>query len=289
MIKTEGVPPGRTVFSWLSQQYKLNEAIQDVRSPLKPGDIIDLPLPVCAKKLACNADAAAVEFGLHGFVSKDYVELDPDYANQSLTYNPDTSAPPERSTLGSELLTRAQHYYATKETIQSIGEVRGSYYDSYGFRVPTPAATKHLSDLTNLLKRSQVRSRLSVIRGNRPDPSGFSWGWHRDEPVFENLRVNIPLTDCPQYILQISRSMVFPTEPSPAIVDYQATPGRMYSWDTHLPHRACAIDTPTFDRVSIVLGVSPWFDYDVELDEWSPNEFFGVKHPHQMLLDGNVV
>ena len=289
MIRTADVPLGKTVFGWLSERYRLNEASQDIRSPLKPGDMIDLPLPICSDQLALSAKAMADEFGLFGFVSQDYVEQDPDYANQSLTYNPDIDTPPERSTLGSDRLTREQHYYATKETIQSIGQVRGSYYDSYGFRVPTPGAVKHMPGLLGLLKRSQVRSRLSVIRGNRPDPSGFSWGWHRDEPVFENLRVNIPLTDCPQYILQVSRNMEFPRAPNSTIVDYQAAPGRMYSWDTNLPHRACALHTPAYDRTSIVLGVSPWFDYDAELDAWHPNEFFGKKHPHQMLLDGDIL
>lgn len=289
MIKTVDVPPGRTVFGWLSEQYKLKEASQDVKSPLAPGDILDLPLSISVDRLAVNVARLIAEFGLHGFVSKDYAETAPDYANQSLTYNPDSNTPPERSTLGSERLTRAQHYYATPQTIQSIGEVRGSYYDSYGFRVATPGAVKHLSELLGLLKRSQVRSRLSVIRGNRPDPSGFAWGWHRDESVFENLRINIPLTNCPQYILQISRSMDFPSRPGAHIVDYQAKPGRMYSWDTHLPHRACAVDVPAVDRTSIVLGISPWFDYDPVQDGWFPNEFFGKKHPHQMLLDGDVL
>lgn len=37
-----------------------------------------------------------------------------------------------------------------------------------------------------------IRSRLSVLIGERGITSDFMDGWHRDEPVFENLRLNIP-------------------------------------------------------------------------------------------------
>lgn len=289
MTAVSSVPAHRTVFGWLSEVYDVPAAEQRVRSPVPRGGIIDLPLPVPAASLARGVKAATEAFGLHGFCSSDYVESDPDYANQSLTYNPGVPTPPERSTLGSPKLTRQQHYYGTKATVQSIGQVRGSYYDTYGFCVSTPAALRFLPDLLATFKRSPIRSRLSVIRGARAAPAQFAWGWHRDESVFENLRVNIPLTDCDDYALQISCTDEFPAQPGPNIQTYHTEVGRMYSWDTHTPHRACALRETTEDRTSIVLGFSPWFDYDAATDEWVPNEFFGKKHPLQMLLDGDVL
>jgi hypothetical protein len=37
-----------------------------------------------------------------------------------------------------------------------------------------------------------------------------------------------------------------------------------------------------------VMGISPWFTYNGEDDSWSTNEFFGKKHPIDMLIDGDL-
>jgi len=45
----------------------------------------------------------------------------------------------------------------------------------------------------------------------------------------------------------------------------------------------------TNTRTHLVIGVSPWYDYNSKNNTWSQNEFFGNKHPFDMLLDGDII
>jgi hypothetical protein len=42
------------------------------------------------------------------------------------------------------------------------------------------------------------------------------------------------------------------------------------------------------DRLHLVYGVSPWFDYNREEQIWESNEFYGEVHPFEMLAQGYV-
>lgn len=272
----------------LLQQYRADEAFKDLRSPVRTGDVVRVPIPLSREYLTSACLEVERRYGLRGFVSSEGVDADPEYANISLTCNPDMPGDPNYGTLGTDKLTKREHYYATPETLAKIGGARDSYYDTYGFCAPTPAATENLGELTRLFKRSLVRSRMSVIRGGRSAPAGFFWGWHKDEPVYENLRVNIHVTDSPEYAIQNMTVDEMPAGPTDSrIVEHQYEAGYGYSWDTNLPHRACAVTVPNHDRIALIYGVSPWFD--LVGGEWVPNEFFGKKHPLQMLLDGDVL
>jgi hypothetical protein len=279
-----------TRFLELKRQYDFSSAVAAVKSPLAPADTIKVPLPVSLEYLQTACSEIASTYGLRGFVSCDGVDANPDYASISLTHNPACGEPENYSTLGCSKLSKEEHYYATPETLAKVGGARDSYYDTYGFRFPTSPAKNELGKLIGSLKRNLIRSRISVIRAGAPGPSGFFWGWHKDEPVFENLRINIHVTDSNSHKIQVMREDRMPAHPQdPAIRDHQFEAGFGYSWDTNLPHRACAVGNPNHDRVAIILGVSPWFDLNAATGEWEPNEFFGVKHPHQMLLDGDIL
>lgn len=272
----------------LRKRYKLDQAFNDVKSPLPPGEVIKVELPVSSEYLLDACVEIEGVYGLRGFVSSDGVDADSAYANISLTCNPNMDGDPNYSTLGSEKLTRSEHYYATESTIQKVGQLRDSYYDTYGFFQPTYPAITSLSKLTGAFKRNLVRSRMSVIRGGRMETTSFNWGWHKDEPVFENLRINIHVTDSPAHRIQVMRTDRMPQSLfDPDLVEHRFEVGVGYSWDTHLPHRPCAKGATLDDRIALVYGVSPWFD--LVDGEWEPNEFFGKKHPHQMLVDGDIL
>jgi hypothetical protein len=275
-----------TRFSGLKAQYKFVEAVLDVKNPVPAGEVVRVPLRLnWLPKAVASIES---EFGLFGFVNSDGRQDDPDYASISLTYNPQSPGNPHTATLGCPHVSQEQHFYG--EGVNQHVVLRDSYYDTYGFSMPTPAAQKHLAPLFNQMKRSPVRARLSVIRTGRTGPEGFFWGWHKDEPVFENLRVNIHVQDSDAHRIQIMRANRMPVGPADsAMVTHRFSAGYGYSWDTNMPHRACTIGPATSDRAAIVLGFSPWFDYDAATDEWAPNEFFGKKHPLQMLLDGDVL
>ena len=279
----------RARFGDLRHQYHLDEAIADVRSPIEAGDIVRIPLNIKPMRLVEAVAQIEAKHRLRVFAASN-ADVDRSYENLSLTHNPAHQGDPHHSTLGSSTLARDEHFYGTAETINKIGSVRDSYYDTYGFRIPTPAAITELGFLTSRFKRSLVRSRLSIIRAGHRNPSSFTWGWHKDEPVFENLRVNIHVTDSDAHRIQIMREDRMPMSPwDAALAEHKFEVGFAHSWDTNMPHRACAIGMPEHDRAAIVYGVSPWFDYDASTDSWTPNEFFGKKHPLQMLLDGDVL
>jgi hypothetical protein len=280
---------GLTRFEELRRRYHVDEAAQDVRSPIQAGEVVRTLLPVGAQALAHAVSEIERNFRLDVFASSEHSN-DRSYENLSLTCNPAHAGDPHHSTLGSSKLSQGEHFYGNKETLSKVGQVRDSYYDTYGFRVVTPAATQELGFLTGRFKRSLVRSRLSIIRAGHPQPSLPFWGWHKDEPIFENLRVNIHVTDSDAHRIQIMKEDRMPMNAWDAdIENHKFEVGFGYSWDTNIPHRACAIGAPAHDRAAIVYGVSPWFDYDPMTDTWVPNEFFGKKHPLQMLLDGDVL
>ena len=278
-----------TRFGELRRRYHVDEATRDVKSPVPAGEVVRVALPVDAQKLVEAVAQIEASYQLRGFASSD-AHQDTSYENLSLTHNPAHAGDPHYSTLGTPTLSRKDHYYGNAETFTKVGGLLDSYYDTYGFSKPTPAAANELGFLTNRFRRSLVRSRLSIIRAGCPAPSSFMWGWHKDEPVFENLRVNIHVTDSDLHRIQIMRGNRMPTNPNDLeLIEHRFEVGFGYSWDTNIPHRACAIGVPDFDRVAIVYGVSPWFDYNAKTGEWVPNEFFGHKHPLQMLLDGDVL
>ena len=275
----------RTRFGDLRHEFHLDEAIKDVRSPIEAGEIVRVPLNIDPALLIEAVAKIESRYGMGIFASSS----DTSYENLSLTCNPAHAGDPHHSTLGSATLTQDEHFYANEKTLAKIGSVRDSYYDTYGFTTLTPAATEELCLVTSRFKRHLVRSRLSIIRAGHRNPSSFMWGWHKDETVFENLRINIHVTDSDAHRIQIMREDRMPLNMwDSALTEHKFEVGFAHSWDTNMPHRACAIGMPDHDRAAIVYGVSPWFDYD-QTKGWTPNEFFGRKHPLQMLLDGDVL
>ena len=281
--------PVLTRFQELSQKHRLLEAIGDLKSPIAPGDVVRVPLPFDCSWLSDAVSFIESRYPLRGFENSSGVD-DKSYQNISLTHNPKILGDPHHSTLGSSSLAKPDFFYGNAKTAEAIGSIKDSYYDTYGFRFPTPAALNELAPLFSKLKRSVVRSRLSIIKAGHHQPSAFKWGWHKDEPVFENLRVNIHVTDSNDHRIQIMDSNKMPSSPDDqGLIEHRFEIGFGYSWDTHLPHRACAMPQSKSDRAAIVLGFSSWFDFDEAKDEWIPNEFFGKKHPLQMLIDGDVI
>ncbi len=203
-VKVSVNMPHTTRFAQIKARYDVDRAARAVKSPVAPGEVVSLALkePWLAQAVA----AMEAEYGLHGFVSSAGRPAHPDYASLSLTCNPHMTGDPHLSTLGCPAVSTEGHYYG-----KASAAVRDSYYDTYGFHTPTPAAKKHLAPLFARMKRSPVRSRLSVIRGGHAAPASFCWGWHKDESVFENLRVNIHVTASPDHRIQIMREDSMPT------------------------------------------------------------------------------
>jgi len=68
------------------------------------------------------------------------------------------------------------------------------------------------------------------------------------------------------------------------------TPGNWYVWDTYATHRPYINQAmPGHARTNYVLAVNPWFDWIEEEQCWVQNEFFGEKHPVDMVIDGDAI
>ncbi len=203
---------------------------------------------------------------------------DPYYKGLSLVYNPDYVETEDQNyqTLGTARNRSDQFFYGHTENFKSV---RNTYFDSYAFRKPSPCVTETgLHDFIKGFSRHLVRSRLATVYSkNMSITAREKGGWHRDELVFENLRINIPITTDETFLFEVEKKPV-----------HHLKIGNVYSWDTNIAHRVVVTTDEDRSRTHIVLGFSPWFDYDAEDDAYVSNEFFGEMHPFDMLLGGYI-
>jgi hypothetical protein len=169
-----------------------------------------------------------------------------------------------------------------KNSIKRI--LKNTYTDSWSYNNYTPAAQhEHLKFIIKRLKRSIVRSRLAQIKNINTDVIAKvinRFVWHTDESWFYELRLNLSLNNIENaFGIEIENFGRKSFEP-----------GTWYMWDTGILHRPyIEHKVPNFSRTNYVLAVNPWFDYDLKNDCWIQNEFFGEKHPVDMVIDGDVI
>jgi hypothetical protein len=248
------VPDNMTVFAHLARQSGYRAAIRAMAEQHKAHRFIEIDLPDgLVEGLRRSVLDAMSKFGHSGWHRKDGATST--YGGFSLAYNPDhqDNLDPNSSSLGTPQNAGNKFYY--NQRARDL-PAKHSYFDTYSFRQRTPASQhSELGSFLDGLQRSLVRSRVGIIYGERVDPNDANYlataGWHKDEPVYENLRVNIPL-------------------------------------QTDIPHRVYCQGATKLERIHLVLGVAPWFDYTAADDAWQPNEFFGQMHPFELLRTGRI-
>lgn len=159
-------------------------------------------------------------------------------------------------------------------------QTKNGYFDAYGFRFLTQSAKHgyHGKLLQTRFQRNIIRSRVAYINGACHAPRGGEYMWHCDEPVVLNLRINIPLRTTKNYAFEIKDSYMGNFEP-----------GYAYTWNTETLHRVYSTEYDEISRVNMVIGSSPWFDYDHEQRAYVSNKFFGEMHPFDMLAQGHII
>lgn len=157
---------------------------------------------------------------------------------------------------------------------------RNGYFDTYRFMHMVPEMGE--GAFARLFQQFQVRvcrSRCAWLRpGRKMSKFHDEHLWHADEPLFTNLRVNIPLKTNPNFFLQDKIGGFKYLEP-----------GYGYSWNTEVLHRVGCYRDEGPERVHLVIGTIPWFDYLPEEDAFTPNEFLGRMHPIDMLVEGHII
>lgn len=160
---------------------------------------------------------------------------------------------------------------------------RDTHYDTFGFATRTPASRfKSLGTFLDSFKCTMVRTAIRIIYAEQEGPVGddkyAGVTWHKDEPMTTNLRMNIPLVTHPDYVLE-----------QEGYDPLHLEAGYGYSWDTNTLHRAYAKTRTAPPRIHLMLGFSPWWEYNEKFKVWRTNKFAGVKHPLDMLVDGDII
>jgi len=178
-----------------------------------------------------------------------------------------------------QLITNNRDRKGDGELIQ-----KNTYNCTWGFNNwSDPASFGYMNEVRKRVKRSPIRSRLAQIRNIDTEErvkQANTYLWHRDDSWFYELRINLSLhNENDAYGIEIE--------------NYGAkafTPGNWYVWDTYTTHRPYVNQAmPGKVRTNYVLAVNPWFDWIEEEQCWIQNEFYGEKHPVDMVIDGDVV
>ena len=199
------------------------------------------------------------------------------YKGFSLTYNP------EYTNLESSIFHQTWGSTGLKQSFSrkiGIGNhnketTKNSYYDSYAFRKIHPIIKTNLGYLLDQFRFPLVRSRVAYYYGNQTNPNNFGT-WHVDEFPFDVLRINIPIQTSEEHVIDIKGKDEFGNEYFQD--NYHLKTDNLYIWNTRIPHRIRINKNSITDkpRISLVLGFSPWFDYNEDDDSFVKNEFWGV-------------
>lgn len=236
---------------------------------------------------------------------------DTGYLGMGLTYNPlhidGIETDPHEQVQGNHFLHIKKEFGAKagdgrvspysrmdKASDRKLAVRKNTHYDTYSMAFRTEGSKYgYLGTFLDNLKRSMVRSSIRIICSHGSTQAMGKTGqerlvqrpgvaWHTDEMMFNNLRINIPIKTSKEFVLEQQHK-------EGQLVHLEAP--YAYSWDTGIPHRAYCAERPAepFYRTHIMLGIAPWFDFDEENETWTQNEFFGKKHPWDMLCDGDII
>jgi hypothetical protein len=270
------VPDPYSVWRWICKNTDIEHHIKNLKPTVDPRNLLNLDHSLDIPYIIKSTLDAVTEYGFKGWRSS--VGEEKQYGGLSLTCNPNytESCDPNQQTLGTDKNLPTEFFYGQ---VQNFNTVRNTYFDCLGFRNHAPCVTEtELKNVVSGFKRSLIRSRIGIINSQYvSEQSRPKFLWHRDEMVFENLRLNIPI--------KTDKTFMFEIEGQPP---EHLNLGNIYSWDTNIPHRVFPTTSEDRSRIHLVLGFSPWFDYKAEEDAYVSNEFYGKIHPIDMLIDGHV-
>lgn len=270
------IPEPYPIWEYIRANTNINDYYKSMSPTVDASNLLTLKHDLDLELLFQASEEMQEKYGYKGWLTKTGESQS--YGGLSLVYNPDLKEEVDlnQQTLGTRVNNRNEFFWSQTSKFDSV---KNTYFDSYAFRKLAPCVTEtSMYDFIKGFKRHKLRSRLATINSKYVLPKYRNvFGWHKDEYVFENLRINIPIKTDETFLFQILNK--------PAT---HLSIGNAYSWDTNIAHRVFPTTDDDTSRTHLVLGFSPWFDYNEEEDSFTSNEFYGEMHPIDMLISGHV-
>lgn len=266
-------PENLTVIEYIKSQVHWKDAVNSVRlSKITPAELFIKNVPNHREILNDTND-------LYNSLGTSYwrSQESKDLYGLSLSYNPEH--PKKDWPLGSFGHPRYKKFskvdYFDKPQQDQKYVLKNDYLDSCGFRKLLPEINQNsaLYGLLNSFSMPVVRVTARTIDGGYCYPTNTpTGGMHRDDPIFEMIRINVCLSNNGNFGLQYQgEEPVFPN------------PGDVYAINSDHDHRVYVNKFSYFKRTHLVIGLTPWLNYNQDTDEWSLNEYFGKVHPLDLI------
>lgn len=268
----KAIPADKTVIDYIKGQCDWEGALKAVGSKYQPH--LSVPnLTVDPQALLREVYELYREVGAVSWQSQNNLNL----YGLSLSYNPEhPKGEWKKASFGHPRYTTYSKYDYFKVVSADVeNRVKGDYLDSLGFKLLLPEIEQKaaLSNLFKSFKLPIVRVTARTINGALTYPTiPGDGGLHTDDSPFEVLRINLSLSNNGDFGLQyLDHPPIFTKAGGNLVVN------------TDVKHRAFMAKQNDFNRTNLIIGVTPWLNYNQERDEWSLNEYFGRLHPYDII------
>lgn len=284
VINLADIPADSTVEKFIVTKTDIQKHIQHLSAGYNT-DYLSLPINFDCKKLNQDIIEAQKSSGAFPFKYQGRETDFTSYQSTALTWNPEVidslSDNPHQAALGS-----TKYNNGNSQFYEYHGADKNTYADTYSFNKKTPIAKSGMiKEFLDTFKRSLIRSRISIIKAQHPESLDLKYLWHQDESIFINMRVNIPTQSNENYVIQLLENSA---SEEASISEFSLVPGNAYIYNTQKLHRPYCKQLNDIDRINLICGLSPWFDYNEETNQWVSNEFYGEMHPFDMFLQGHI-
>lgn len=176
-----------------------------------------------------------------------------------------------------------QDWLRLRNTVElSRKEDRRLYNDQFSYRTFNKLwENTEIEKVMKQFKRTPIRSFISKIHANQIQP-WYKTSIHKDRILTCETRIVLNLNTHPEFEMQ---TLKYGFIPSGFKLDQF---GKAYVFDSSKVHRAYFTEATNNVRTCVILGFSPWLDYNEEGKYWEHNEFYGELHPFDIISEGHA-
>lgn len=276
IVRKKEVPENMAIEEYILRTTGIKDVIRQFPAP--ESSLIDLKTNY-SQELKSSVISMANSLNSAKYRSEALREIPDNYEVIPLTYNPSSKSPSLASPVPLSNMEEKKGPGMTEGKDSELDTLSINKLSSFILGTP-------LEDLLNKIPRTIVRSKIVIHRATMEmnDPRAQLM-WHRDGSIFFNLRLLIPIQSSANFGMEYVSS----EGDEKSVACFNFLEDHLYAVDTHRPHRYFSRQISGETRIGLVIGVSPWFDYDPEAECWRSNEFYGEVHPLDMIKKGHVI